>query len=313
MALIADYVITPDVFDVTSYSSEEICGLQLGRIKDTMLDEGLVRDLRAGEWRRLFGDSARPWHRRASEIVKKLYGQGRLVSFPPMLAASPADDRGWCAEALASHRSVPMAGGVVATASIKDAYLDESVVECIDALPKARWWTGRGSSVRLERSLAAYRQNLDLILRHARSLQFIDPHLDPRESRYRGVVDLLAHAGKRSPPPRVEIHRVCYRGSGPNRQVLDREDLEGAFRDALASPLGGAGLQAEILIWDDFHDRYLVSNLIGIGMPNGFDTSGKPGDLTTWTRLSRTDRDDVQREFEEASGRHQLRFRFTVP
>ena len=313
MALLADYAITPDVFDVTSYSSEEVCGLHLGAIKDAMLEEGLVRDLRDGEWRKLFVGPARPWHRRAKEIVKKLATQGRLVPFRPALAACPADDRGWCAEALAGHERQPMAGGVIATASVKDAYPEEPVVERIDLLPKAPWWRGRGSSVRPERSLAAYRRHLGLVLSHARSLQFIDPHLDPGESRYRGFLELLSGAGDRAPSPRVEIHRVCYRGSGPNRRVLDRQDLEGAFRDALADPLGVAGLQAEVFVWDDFHDRYLISNLMGIGMQNGFDTSGKPDDLTTWTRLSRTDRDDVQREFEESSGRHKLRFRFRAP
>ena len=48
MPLLADYAITPDVFDVTSYSSEEVCGLYLGVIREAMLDDGLVRDLRDG-------------------------------------------------------------------------------------------------------------------------------------------------------------------------------------------------------------------------------------------------------------------------
>ena len=80
----------------------------------------------------------------------------------------------------------------------------------------------------------------------------------------------------------------------------------------LGKPLRAAGLQAEVYIWDDFHDRFLISNLVGISLPNGFDTGGAHK-LTRWTRLGRTDRDDVQREFDAGSGRHTLRGKFTIP
>ena len=48
MALLADYAITPDVFDVMSYPTEEVCEARLELIREPMLTEGLVRDLRGG-------------------------------------------------------------------------------------------------------------------------------------------------------------------------------------------------------------------------------------------------------------------------
>ena len=111
----------------------------------------------------------------------------------------------------------------------------------------------------------------------------------------------------------IEIHRVCYKGSGPNRTILKVNELERDFRRELDSALRSAGIQVDVFIWDDFHDRYLISNLVGISLPNGFDTSHNPKDITTWTRLGRRERDDVQREFEEASGRHKLHGRFSIP
>ena len=309
MALIADYAITPDVFDITSYSSEEVCGLQLGRIKDAMLEEGLVRDLRDGEWGRLLGDPARPWHRRAREIVKKLAKQGRLVPCRSALRTSPADDRGWCDEALAGHERKPMIGGVIATGSVKAAYPKEPVVERIDALHKAAWWTGRGSSVRLERSLADYRRHLDLVLRFAKSIQFIDPYLDPGREDYRGFADLLAVAGDRRSPPLIEIHRKCP--GDHDRLPLNIEHVERALHEELDQILRARGLSAEVYVWDYFHDRYLISNLIGIQVPHGFSESGKS--KTTRSRLDRRDRDDIQREFDPASRRHKLRTQFKVP
>ena len=116
--------------------------------------------------------------------------------------------------------------------------------------------------------------------------------------------------GRRSPAPLIEIHRVGYVGSGRERGF---PDFERGFRNELAGPLGDAGLSAEVFVWDHFHDRYLLSNLLGISLPNGFDTTRKPDDRTTWTRLGRCELDDVQREFEPASGCHRLKKRFRIP
>ena len=94
MPLLAEYAITPDVFDVASYTSEEVCGLCLDMIREPMLTEGLVRDLREGEWRGLCANDGRAWHRRGRELIRKLTTQGRLVPFPPVLPEPPPDDHG---------------------------------------------------------------------------------------------------------------------------------------------------------------------------------------------------------------------------
>ena len=111
MPLLAEYAITPDVFDAASHSTDEVCGLHLRTIGQVMMEEGLVRDLRAGEWRALLTNHGRPWHRLAKKLVERLFTQGRLVAFPIALPTVPADDKEWCAEALAGHRWRPMTGG----------------------------------------------------------------------------------------------------------------------------------------------------------------------------------------------------------
>ena len=314
MPLLAEYAITPDVFDVASYTSEEVCGLCLEMIREPMLTEGLVRDLRNGEWRKLFASDTRAWHRRGKELIKKLTTQGRLIQFPPALPDSPPDDQGWCAEALETHNVREFTGGIIVTEPVKSTYLNEPLVARIDRLGNAQWWAARSPSVALTRTFADYEKHLDPVLRCSNSILFIDPYLDPAKPRYREIGALLALAGgRRTQAPKIEIHRVCYEGSGQARQIIDNGDLERRFREELADPLRVAGLQAEIFIWDDFHDRYLISNLIGISLPNGFDTTQNPNAVTRWTRLGRGDRDDVQREFDVASRRHKLRCRFTIP
>ena len=281
-----------------------------------MLTEGVVRDLRNGEWRRSFENHTRRWHRRGMELVRKLSAQGRLIQFPSALPAPPVDDREWCAEALGSHGTRAFAGGIVATEVVKNAYVREPLVARIDRLGSTPWWSARSPSVTLSRTLADYANHLEPVLRCSNSLMFIDPYLDPMQARYREFSDLMEMAGRRHPPPSIEIHRVCYEGSGPDRRFPMREDrdyFEQRFRDGISARLRTAGLEAEVFIWDDFHDRYLISNLVGISLPNGFDTTRDPSSVTRWTRLDRNDSDGVQREFDPPSRRHTLRARFMIP
>ena len=313
MALLADYAITPDVFDVMSYRNEEVCEARLELIREPLLTEGLVRDIRDGEWHRFIENPARAWHRRGKELIRKLATQGRLVQIPPALPNSPVDDQDWCAEALESHRIREFAGGIIVTEAVKNAYLREPLVARIDRLGSARWWAARSPSVTLTRSLQDYQQHLEPILRCANSLMFVDPHIDPAERRYHSIGTLMQMAGNRTPAPSIEIHRVCRVGFGPSRRIEDRAYFEALFRDSLSNCLQAVGLRAEIFIWDNFHDRYLISNLVGISPPNGFDTSREPNSVTRWTRLGRCDRDGVQREFDPASRRHTLRTQFLIP
>ncbi len=316
MPLLADYAITPDVFDLTSYSTEEVCGLHLDKIREVLLVEGLVRDLRQGEWREVFSATGRPWHRRARELLKKLATQGRLIRFAPALDEPPTDDKGWCAEAIGTQEALPFTGGVIVSDQVKRAFASEPLVARVDRLASTPWWAVRSSSVRLPRSLTAYREHLDPVLRCASSIMLVDPHLDPARPGYREIGDLLAHAGGRTPAPAIEVHRVCYEGSGPRRRFPMKDSgptyFEKLFRDALEPKVRASGLRVEVFVWDEFHDRFLISNLIGISVPNGFDTTRDASSITRWTRLGRDDRDDVQREFDPASGRHALRDRFLM-
>ena len=309
MPLLADYDITPDVFDVTSYSNDEACAARLETIREPMLTKSLVRDLRNGRWSSLFISGGRAWHRRGQELVKKLATQGRLIRHEPALPDSPCDDQSWCAEALETHDACPFSGGVIVTESVKEVYADKPLVSRIDRLSGAQWWATRSPSVRLKRTLPDYLNHLDLVLRYSNSILFIDPHLDPAKPGYRDFGKLLARLGKRKPAPTIELHRVCYEGSGRRRQFP--MDFEHRFRN-LVDPLRTAGLQAEVFVWDDFHDRFLISNLIGILLSNGFDTGGPYLDAV-WGRLGRDDRDDIQREFDPSSNRHKLRRRFSIP
>src|SRR4030042_856361 len=305
MALLVEYALTPDVFDCTSYNSDEVCGLHLQIIKDALLQEGLVRSLRNGNWAHLFSDSDRPWHPRSKELLKKLAVQNRLVTHPPACPEEPSTDAEWCDEALASHEITPL-NGIIVTDCIAGLYRSHTLVAPIHRLTAAPWWTQRSPSTRLRRTVTDYKTELFHVLKHSNSIMLLDPHIDPSRRQYRSFIQLVQAAGNRTPVPRIEIHRVCYYGSGRSCQILNSSDIEENFRRELSEQLQASNLVMEVFVWDDFHDRYLISNLVGISLPNGFDTPDTSNAWSTWTRLGRKDRDDIQREFDPASNRHVL-------
>lgn len=309
MALLAEYALTPGVFDVAAHTSEEICGLHLQSLKEVLLHEGLVRNLRAGEWARTFDDSSRSWHRRGKELLKKLRTEHRIVLADAVGASMPQTDADWCLEALASHASRPLAG-VIATDATAASHARNAAVSSVSKLATAPWWASRSPSVRLGRTLMAYQAALAPVLRHANSLIFVDPFIDPTDHhQYGDLMKLLAGLRARSIKPLVEIHRAAWYGGGNDKRP-QVTDVVAALTPAITTAARTAGLTVDVFLWDDIHDRYLITDLIGISLPYGFGTTKKPNEKTTWTRLGRYDRDSVQRDFDPAH--RQPRHRFTV-
>jgi hypothetical protein len=121
---------------------------------------------------------------------------------------------------------------------------------------------------------------------------FIDPNLDPSSHNYQHFHQILAPVNQRAVKPRIEIHRSLCRGDGPERTFPSEADWKASFA-ALGTRLGALGVNAEVFIWDDFHERYLITELVGISVPAGFDVTGKANDWSTWGRLGRGDKDKI--------------------
>ncbi len=310
--MLAECALVPDIFDSTRYSLPELCDIHLSNLKEYLLQETLVRDLRSGEWSAYVSEESGR-HPRAKELIRKLIEQRRLRPSMPASKIAPTNSSEWCQEALASHDSDSL-DGIISSDSTAREFRGKAknIVTSIEKLSNAQWWQGRrerGCSQRLCRNTSEYLQHLQRILSHANSFMFIDPHLDPSQPRYGEFLTLLQAIQRPDVAPLIEIHRVCYVGSPRVREFPEWEER---FRDNLDVPLKDVGLTIEVFIWDDFHDRYLITDIVGIGMQNGFDVTTNTKDLTAWFRLGRKDRDDIQREFYRDAKRHDLKQRFTL-
>lgn len=312
--MLSEIALTPDVFDGTCYSSPEACDIHLSYLKEPLLKEVLVRDLRNGEWLAHLKNELGRWHPRGKELFKKLVTQNRLRPFRSVVPAAPTNDDDWCVEAVAAH-GVEAVEAIVATTEMALRHAGCPVVCSVERVASSAWWRGRSPSVRPERTVASYMQHLRLVLPIANSFMFIDPHLDPSRDRYEDFIQILLALQRPRIQPRIEIHRVCYEGGGPGRVIFtgsERATLEQRFRHSWAAALHAAGLTVTVYVWPHFHNRYLITNLVGISLSNGFDR-GNTGEKDTWTRLGRTDADEVQREFDPAPATVKPHYDFVVP
>ena len=315
MVLLSEYALTPGIFNARSYSTEEVAAIRLNSLKDVLLYQGLVRNLRNGEWLETVQHDDFCLHFAGKELLKKIIKQNRLHNFPAVLANMPKTDNDWCGEALASHSKdaeKPL-DGIITTLDVSENYRNNQMVSAIDKLGSASFWDPQNTSVRLNRNLCDYTRHLRLILERSNSIMFIDPHLDPTRTQYQNFIKIIELICNRKYMPLIEIHRVWYFGSGRTTQIIANEEWENRFKSSLSPICNKAGLKIKVLIWDDFHDRYLISDLMGISLLNGFDESRRTEVKTTWSRLSRNDRDDIQREFDTANHQHKLRGSFLLP
>jgi hypothetical protein len=138
---------------------------------------------------------------------------------------------------------------------------------------------------------------------------FIDPNLDPSSYSCREFGQLLAPLAQRPIKPRIEIHRSLCRGDGPARTFPTEADWKASFA-ALGRALEPQRLTAEVFCWDDFHERYLIADVVGISVPAGFDVTRRANDWSTWGRLGRGDKDKIERLYDPAA--RQPKYRFTI-
>jgi hypothetical protein len=305
--MLDEYALVPDIFDASAYSNPDFIEICLPHLKEPLLQEALVRDLCNGGWSQYCWENSGNLHRLGKEILKKLVQSNRLRRFPAHGANAPICAADWCQESV-SASTVEALTGVIAAHATKQGF-SAGEVASIEKLTGTLWWQKRSPSVTVDRKTAAYMRVLHLVLIQANSLMFIDPNLDPSSHNYREFAQLLSSLAHRTVKPRIEIHRSFCKGDGPARTFPNEANWKGRFAP-LGQYLSTVGLQAEVFGWEDFHERYLITDIVGISVPAGFDVTGKPNDWSTWGRLGRDDKDKFQRLFDPA--KRQEKWRFTI-
>jgi hypothetical protein len=307
--MLTEYALIPDILDASCYSTQGICSVHLQGLKEVVLREALVADLHNGNLGKYISANANRWDPKGKELFKKIVTQNRLISRPAIGLTTPNVDTEWIDEAYAAHNNEPLDG--IITSEVNKLHRQDPIIASIEKLSSAVWWQNRTSSIRVLRNTQSYIKALEKILRYSNSIMFIDPHLHPYKHSYREFELLLAAIRNTTPKPLISIHRVCYDGTPQNK--ISNQDWESLFKKKFSTGLLHSGVTVEIYIWDVFHYRYVISDLIGLFIDNGLDLDQQPGRILQIARLGKIDSDDIQREFDPASGRHQLIHKFSIP
>jgi len=313
--VITEVAINPCVFDKGCYSDPALCKFCMDAVWAALERDAMARNLRDGDWGKFVIAGARsgPLETTARHMVKKLATKNRFTAAPPELADEPDDYEKWCEESKLSDSRCELAGIIVSEAVVA-GHTGHAKVKSVEKLNKARWWQDRSLSMRTDRTTAGFLSALGIVLSYSRSLMFVDPYLNPAKGRYSDFISLLAAAKRPVPPqPKIEIHRVMYEGSGPNRTFPAMADFESDFRGRLDQDLKDLGLTVEVFIWDDSHDRYLITDIIGISVSNGFDVNTDSADRNILTRVSLEDKESVMEEYDPSrTTLHTLKHRFSL-
>lgn len=313
--MLVEYALVPDVLDATCYDSPELCEARLQVLKPILMEEALVRDLRGGDWWSYIRDWIKTLpeqcHPKAKELLKKLKQKERIRTVPFRGPSQPDCHTAWLDEAIASHDWQNLVG-VITSKELAYQHRDNPLITSIDKLTHADWLQRREGSVDLPKQSSSYLSHLRLLLSHANSVAFIDPYLDPSQPPYQEFYFLLKAAKDNSLPPAIELHTAA---KGFDKSRCDRSQFPMAEWKArfstLNSTLDEAELTVEVFVWEYFHDRFIISNIVAINLSSGLDVVRNANVL--WNRLPNSMLDGIQRDFAANSAKYDLKYQFKLP
>jgi hypothetical protein len=108
------------------------------------------------------------------------------------------------------------------------------------------------------------------LLRRASRFDFIDGWLNPANDHYSAFCRLVKELNHNPNKPKIVFHTSL-------KAMPRRETAENAFSQ-ISQAMIPAGKNADVYIWDPndlpdkFHDRFLLTNLIDVGLGRGFES-----------------------------------------
>lgn len=319
--MLHEFAFSPDVFFPSAFGVKTDQGafipgeahghLALASLWKGIERFGVIRDLSNGKWGGALDERQVDLHPRSRELLKKLRFNGRVIPAAAQIATSPTAEKDWLAEALASHTAEPKITQFFGTdefcASVKVSDY-EDLPRGISKIPFCAPFSGGGCSIKVDRNVVAYTKVLKPLVKYSRSLMFIDPYLDLQAPNYQDFLILLKNIASINSGVDIELHRQIKTTNGG--QLRSAGDWKQRFEHVLSADPVLKSLNIKVFIWDEFHDRYLITNLMGISVPYGFDTTNK-NEATRWSMLSPQDASDVRDEFTD--GDPQFRRKLQLP
>lgn len=298
--MLTHYAIVPSAFSEVLASGGPALELGIGCLSDLCRAEGLFPDMRRGQWKRAV-DASGPLGKRFLAFAVK---SRRTYEVENQYPDDPGNNTQWLHEAQAFHAECEC-GAIITDMGLAASAGGDPVVCSIEGINQTAWWEARSPSKTVTRTTHGYMEAVGLVLRHANSMMFIDAYIDPLADNYREFPSLLLAAAQEGRKPLIEIHRASW------RKVQGKIEVQGAAQwmadfENWSQRLRRAQIGADVYLWEKIHDRFLITDLMGINVPYGFDIADAPDETSTWCRLGVKERDQRQKEFDKACATHGL-------
>ncbi|WP_341678707.1 hypothetical protein [Niveibacterium sp. SC-1] len=223
--------------------------------------EGRVISRFPKTWKRLVYEAAQARHRGTVEGRKIEERLGRLQGNALIAMSRPAGNGDWIDVALAEHQR--QAFDYLLT-SLAHGIAEAVPVDCFDAEHPCLQIT---REVSIARTAAEMAGACSFLLKTAREIKLVDPHLDFSHRRYREPFQaFMTHVGVGT---QIDIFRGI-RDDGITRAYLCQN------ADRFLSDVLPAGVRARIFLLpaETMHNRFLLTNLGGVKFGVGLDAAG---------------------------------------
>jgi hypothetical protein len=300
--MLYDFALTPGLFDNAILHGNADIARDLLRVLEGLCENGLVGDILDGSLRPEIGRAVNglPDGQLRDEIrlcVEVLDRRQRFVTRPQARSAWPDADIEWLDEVLAAHSQAAFYAIVTLDASLRARTCPPCTLP-IGAVWHSHLWRERVNSRRLDRRAAVFEAVLRPVLRHARSLMLIDPHIQPTEPRYYRSLEALIRAAYARPDPTTlkvfEIH--AQPAPNPRTWAWFESGMRSHITDLIP-----AGCRVKVTLWAEmrpaFHNRFVLANFCGISLDRGLDESDTGPDKDDWQLLSEDHRAEVWTHF----------------
>lgn len=320
MDLLYEFAITPDVFD-GSVTADEASETQLKQILKGVQENGIIADLHRSRWSQHVQDKRAPSLRpevrdRVLTLLQSLHDRHRIVRHPRRLEGDPASDEQWLELAIASHRRIPftqiIAGGELCRRCAGAGLPLTPIPKVLDSSA----WEGRKRSKTIAKSEPEFRAALSPLLRHARAIRLIDPYLVPRTTRFFETIKLVVElAGKRGYGQpidcRIDIHAGDPTRYDDNGTLESPEERLAAWQTAIRA-VDISPHRIRVFLWKNYdggerlHDRFIITDQIGISVPGGLDCRTASANSTTWSVMEFEDQQFWATRFDPAGNVYEL-------
>lgn len=319
--MLYEFAMTPELFDKNVAEQSAAASIVLLQLLRGIAENGLIADLHKERWQKHVTNErlitlSQDVRDKIRTCLSLLHDRHRFVRHPKSRNGEPLNELDWLNTAIDEHEINPLHGILLSEQLLSACSRDcDSLMEFLSALDSPQWARRCARTLTLSKSEDDYRQALAPILRHAKTLDLVDPYFNTRESRYLKTIEIASALLGGRPQGRLSARiRIHADLSRQKPQDFPLEDYLFQWKTMLAPLQSDHGHRFQVFLWravedgEIMHDRFILTDQCGISAPAGLDCRGahSHANSTDWNLLDESVRARRLRDYVAGIGPFEL-------